>query len=215
MNSDSLVNKYKNPFLWGVFVALALALAWGQFFAAKVELDAEVPVATGDVMAVTGDLVPVGPLMARALPVGLRIPSIDLETTFVAPLGLEESGEIAVPDSYTEVGWYQFSPTPGQLGPSVVLGHVDSKSGPAVFFSLGQVKVGDAIYVDREDGTVAEFAVTLLERYDQAAFQTNKVYGNIDHAGLRLITCSGTFLRGKQRYTHNLVVYARLVEEVS
>lgn len=153
-----------------------------------------------------------GPVLPAATPTTLRIPKLNINTSFVPPLGLLENGEVAVPDSYTEVGWYKYSPTPGALGPAVVLGHVDSYAGPAVFFSLGQLAPGDDIYIDREDGTTAHFKVESLERPTQAAFPTERVYGNIDHAGLRLITCSGTYVRGTARYTHNLIVYARLVE---
>lgn len=150
--------------------------------------------------------------LPESLPVRLRIPKLSIDTTFVAPLGLAESGEIEVPDSNTEVGWYQYGPTPGELGPAVIVGHVDSYIGPAVFFYLGQLDLGDDIYIDRADGTTAHFVVEELERPKQSSFPTARVYGDIDHAGLRLITCSGIYERGKQRYTHNLIVYARLAE---
>ena len=155
---------------------------------------------------------PAGPVMTEAAPTKLSIPKLKIETTFEKPLGLNEDGGSEVPKSYTQVGWYEYGPTPGEYGPAVILGHVDSVSGPAVFFSLGQLEAGDDVYIDRADGSVAHFVVEKLERYEQVAFPTAKVYGNIDHAGLRLITCSGTFKKGEQRYTHNLVVYAKLVE---
>lgn len=145
-------------------------------------------------------------------PTRLLIPNLKLNTTFVEPLGLLPNGEAAVPDSYGEVGWYKYSPTPGSLGPSVIFGHVDSYTGPAVFFSLGQLKVGDDIYIEREDRTTVHFKVESMERPAQSEFPTARVYGDIDYAGLRLITCTGIYVRGTQRYTHNLIVYARLVE---
>lgn len=146
--------------------------------------------------------------LAASLPVRLRIPTLDLDATFTDPLGLAHNGEIEVPKGYEEVGWYKYGPTPGELGPSVVLGHVDSVAGPAVFYSLGQLALGDEIEIEREDGSIAMFEVTALERYAQDDFPTQLVYGDIDHAGLRLVTCTGTFDRGIQRYSHNLVVYA-------
>ena len=152
------------------------------------------------------------PAMAEAIPTKLSIPKLKIETTFEKPLGLAPDGAIEIPESYTQVGWYEHGPTPGEYGPAVILGHVDSVSGPAVFFPLGQLEAGDDIFIDRADGSVAHFIVERLERYEQIAFPTAKVYGDIDHAGLRLITCSGTFIKGEQRYTHNLVVYAKLVE---
>lgn len=153
-----------------------------------------------------------GPVLERSLPQRLRIPGIGIDTLFTEALGLTETNEIEVPVNYDTLGWYQFGPTPGEIGPAVVLGHVDSETGPAVFFNLGQLEVGDLLYIDRADGSTATFVVTELERPRQSGFPTARVYGDIDHAGLRLITCSGSFIRGQQRYTHNLIVYARLVE---
>jgi sortase (surface protein transpeptidase) len=149
--------------------------------------------------------------LPAVLPQYLRIPKIALEVPFSEPLGLLSTGEVAVPEDYDTVGWYQYSPAPGSLGPAVVLGHVDSYSGPAVFFSLGQLDPGDDIIIDRQDGSVAHFKVEKLVRQEQGEFPTEEVYGNIDYAGLRLITCSGVFDRSIQRYSHNLIVYARLV----
>lgn len=157
----------------------------------------------------------VGPLLEPAEPVQLRIPRLGIKADFSQPLGLTDTNQSEVPNDYDSVGWYKFGPTPGELGPAVVLGHVDSYTGPAVFFSLGQLQAGDEIFIDRTDGSTATFIVTELERPEQNEFPTKKVYGDIDHAGLRLVTCSGTFVRGKQRYTHNLIVYAKLVGESS
>ncbi len=148
----------------------------------------------------------------RSEPVNIRIPKLGMDTSFVAPLGLNEDQTVSVPDSFEKVGWYKNGATPGEIGPSVILGHVDSYKGPAVFYHLGQLTIGDTVEVTREDGTVAIFEVEKLERYDQDKFPTELVYGQIDYPGLRLVTCSGTFNRAEQRYTKNLVVYARLRE---
>jgi sortase (surface protein transpeptidase) len=148
----------------------------------------------------------------KSEPIALRIPKINLEAPFVNPLGLREDGSVEVPDSYTAVGRYKYGPTPGELGPAVIFGHVDSVARPAVFFSLGQLEVGDEIYILREDGNEARFVVEQKRRYLQSEFPTKEVYGDIPYAGLRLITCSGTYKKGEQRYTHNLVIYAKLIE---
>jgi sortase (surface protein transpeptidase) len=152
------------------------------------------------------------PRFERSAPMRLIVPKINLDTTFVSPLGLNKDKTVSVPDSYTEVGWYTYGATPGEIGPAVILGHVDSYQGPAVFFSLGQLEEGDEVMVEREDGTTATFVVTDKERVPQEKFPTEKVYGKIDYAGLRLVTCTGVFNRGKQEYSHNLIVYARLKE---
>lgn len=142
----------------------------------------------------------------------LRIPAIDVETSFEGPLGLNYDQTVQVPDSYEEVGWYKFGPTPGEIGPAVVLGHVDSYEGPAVFYSLGQLEPGDEISIDRADGTTVVFEVEYLERHEQSGFPTEQVYGDLDYAGLRVITCSGTYDRSVLRYSHNLIVFARIKE---
>lgn len=145
-------------------------------------------------------------------PVRLRVPSVSIDTLFGSALGLNTDGTVEVPDVYDAVGWYKYGPKPGAVGPAVILGHVDSFEGPAVFYSLGKIRVGDVIEIDRADGTTAFFEVTRLDRRLQSEFPTKEVYGDIDHAGLRLITCTGTYDRGRRVYSHNLIVYARLVE---
>jgi sortase (surface protein transpeptidase) len=152
-----------------------------------------------------------GEVLPESLPVRLMIPSLDIDTGFETPLGLKSNGEIEVPTGYTDVAYYKYGPTPGELGPAVILGHVDSVAGPAVFFSLGQLKPNDEIKIEREDGTVAVFAVTDLQRHPQSGFPTTRVYSDIDHVGLRLITCTGLYEKDILRYTHNLIVFAKLV----
>ncbi len=161
----------------------------------------------------TGSLQPVttGPVLSRSNPVRLKIPAIKVDASFVE-LGLDANNQIEVPKSYTEVGWYIHGPTPGELGPAVVLGHVDSYRGPAVFFSLGHLEPGNMVEIERADGTTATFRVDKLERYSQNDFPTSLVYGDINYAGLRLITCTGTYSRKDQRYNENLIVYASLVD---
>ena len=156
-----------------------------------------------------------GEIMTESLPTRLRIPKIDVDTTFTEPLGLDENQEVDIPYDFERVGWYKYGPTPGELGPAVILGHVDSFEGAAVFYHLGQLEAGDRVFVDREDGSTAIFEVTTYERPSQDDFPTQKVYGNINFAGLRLVTCTGQFDKGEQRYSHNLVVYAKLVEVVN
>lgn len=158
----------------------------------------------GDVDIATG--------LPAAQPTLLRIPSLGLTASFTEPLGINVDQTIEVPEGYDSVGYYTHGPTPGEVGPAVVLGHVDSYEGPAVFYSLGELVAGDTIAIDRIDGTTATFTVTRLERHEQAGFPTELVYGDIDHAGLRLVTCSGTFDREQQVYSHNLIVFAELME---
>lgn len=148
--------------------------------------------------------------LAAAEPTRIRIPAIDVDTTFETPLGVNDDGTIEVPETYEQVAYYAYGPTPGERGPAVVLGHVDSYSGPAVFWPLRKLESGDQILIDRKDGTTATFLVTRLEDHEQSGFPTRTVYGDLDHAGLRLITCSGTYDRNTLEYSHNLIVFAEL-----
>lgn len=157
-----------------------------------------------------GPLKPQGPLMARSLPRHLDIPSVRIDTNLLR-LGLNSDGTLQVPWKPLLAGWYQGSPTPGQLGPSIIAGHVDSwATGPAVFYRLGQVVVGARVLVTRVDRSVAAFRVTAVTSYPKKSFPTHLVYGDVDRAELRLITC-GKWNSGTQEYDNNVVVFARLV----
>jgi sortase (surface protein transpeptidase) len=149
----------------------------------------------------------------RSAPVRLVIPKIKLDASFEGPLGLNEDRTIQVPKSFEKLGWYQYGATPGEAGTAVILGHVDSYRGPAIFWSLGQLKAGDTFEVDREDGTKLTFVVETSERYSQDDFPTEKVYGKTAYPSIRLITCTGVYNHGTQRYSQNLVVYGRLLTE--
>jgi len=129
-------------------------------------------------------------------------------------LGLASDGTLQVPsgDRYDNAAWYRHSPTPGSLGPAVMLGHVDSRShGASVFYRLGEVRPGARILVARADRTVATFEVDRVRRYPKRDFPTSTVYGDIDHAGLRLLTCGGAFDSSAGSYVDNVVVFASLV----
>jgi hypothetical protein len=154
-----------------------------------------------------------GPILARSKPVHIDIPAIGVSST-VQQLGLESDGSVQVPplgrDSHA--GWYKNSPTPGQVGPSILLGHIDSaKYGPGVFFKLGDLRQREMISVTRADHTVAVFEIERVVEYPKAHFPTFEVYGNLDHAGLRLITCGGRFDPSAKSYEDNIVVYASLI----
>ena len=151
-----------------------------------------------------------GGVLAESKPVHIRAESIDLDADIIE-LGLTENQEIEVPKKYDIVGWYKYGPTPGELGPSVILGHVAAEVGPGVFGYLRLLEPGDLIEVDREDGTTVIFRVDKLATYPQNNFPTSLVYGDIDYAGLRLITCTGVFNEKDKTFSSNLIVYTSLV----
>lgn len=148
--------------------------------------------------------------MTAAAPLGLRIPAIGVDSELVG-LGLQDDGTLEVPASGFPAGWYTGGPTPGELGPAIITGHVDWGGQPGVFFDLGQLGRGDEIEVTRQDGSAAHFRITRVERFAKDQFPTHAVYGDLDHAGLRLITCGGTFDHQARSYRDNLIVFAELV----
>ncbi len=107
-------------------------------------------------------------------------------------------------------GWFTKGPTPGALGPAVIAGHVTWRREPAVFYRLGAMRPGDRVTVTRKDRRTAVFTVTRIARFPKLQFPTEDVYGPIDHAGLRLITCGGTYDTARHKYLDNVVVFARL-----
>ncbi|MEX0881541.1 MAG: class F sortase [Candidatus Saccharimonadales bacterium] len=150
--------------------------------------------------------------LSRSEPTRLRIPKIAVNTSFT-DLGKKADGTIQVPSDPYVVGWYTKAPTPGELGPAIVIGHVDRPGGPAVFWRLRELVPGDTFAIDRADGTTVKFKVDDVKKVPQVGFPTEEVYGNIDYAGIRLITCTGTWDRYQRRYSDNLIVYGSLVVE--
>lgn len=149
-------------------------------------------------------------VMPRAMPRQIRIPAIGVDASIVS-VGLNQQGAIAMPDSVDVGAWYNGSPTPGQLGPAIIAGHVDNYyQGDGAFFPLRNTQVGDMIYIDRADGTTATFKVADIKQVPQANFPTQEVFGNINYAGLRVITCGGAFNHQTYEYEDNIVVFAIL-----
>ncbi|WP_218829242.1 class F sortase [Rhodococcus sp. 06-418-5] len=140
-------------------------------------------------------------------PARLEIGAIGVDSD-VMGLGLRPDGSMEVPAGGFPAGWYTGSPVPGQLGPSIVAGHVDWGGSPGVFYRLRDLELGDDVTVVSQDGGTVRFVVSAVEQYPKDAFPTDKVYGDIDHPGLRLITCGGQFDSDISSYDDNIVVYA-------
>ncbi|MFE6703213.1 class F sortase [Streptomyces sp. NPDC057718] len=142
-------------------------------------------------------------------PVGITIPSLKVDST-LEDLGLGENRAMDTPRDPDKAGWYTPGTTPGAVGPAVIAGHVTWDGAPAVFFELAELDPGDRVDVRRADGRTAEFTVDRTAVYPKDAFPTVEVYRNLDHAGLRLITCGGDYSEADRRYADNVVVYATL-----
>ncbi len=143
------------------------------------------------------------------MPTALVIPDIGVRTRLIH-LGITASGALQVPASTAVAGWFIGSSRPGATGPAVIAGHIDSVSGPGVFFRLRELRPGDLIYVQRGHARMAVFKVTAVSTYLKAKFPTNAVYGAVPDAELRLITCGGTFDPATGHYLSNVVVFAVL-----
>jgi hypothetical protein len=153
-----------------------------------------------------------GPWLRRSLPVSVDIPAIDVDSKLLH-LGVNADGTIAVPSlstSASSAAWYKYSATPGQIGASVIEGHVDSDHGPAVFFRLGALRPGDSVDVTLADGITAVFRVTGVRQYTKSNFPARTIYGLTDYAALRLITCGGAFDYATGHYLSSIVVFASL-----
>jgi hypothetical protein len=142
-------------------------------------------------------------------PVRLSVPTVGIDTALTG-IAVDAAGALVPPSDDTIAGWYRSGPAPGEVGPAVLTGHVDSREGPAVFFRLRDIAVGDPVSVVRADGTTLRFTVTRVARYPKNAFPTAEVYSPTAGPELRLITCGGDFDRGARSYLDDVVLYAAL-----
>jgi hypothetical protein len=142
-------------------------------------------------------------------PVHIAIPAIGVDSA-LGQVDLRSDGTLAAPPQAEHPGWYRRGPSPGQIGPAVIVGHLDSTTGPAVFYRLSSLRPGDLIEVGREDGSVVRFKVQRLATYSTDGFSTGEVYGPTSAPELRLITCGGSFSLSRRQYLANVVAFASL-----
>lgn len=147
-------------------------------------------------------------------PVSVRIDAIDVRSDLL-PLATDATGVLVPPDPYDVAGWFTGGPVPGDVGPAIIAGHVDSRAGPGVFFRLEEMAEGDLIEVTRSDRSRVSFVVTRVEQYPKNAFPTERVYGPTPAHELRLITCGGAFDSSRRSYLDNIVVYAVLHDSIT
>ncbi len=150
---------------------------------------------------------PVAQPASGAPPATLRIPDLDLDEDLI-DLGLADDGSMEVPQDPEQAGWFTGAGRPGGYGPTVLAGHVDSDTGPAVFFRLTELRAGDEIDVERADGVVVTYEVTEVADYSKGDFPTPQVFGATAQDSLRLITCTGPWDSLAASYEDNRVVYA-------
>lgn len=193
-----------------LWIAAALALLFtGQAFALSAAATA--PRLAGGVRGPSGPVTsPAAAAAVRAAPpVSLAVPRIGVDTR-VDGLGLGPGNALDVPADYARAGWYRLGVAPGDAGPTVFVGHVDSHTGPAVFYRLSELQPGDAIDVRRADGVTVTFTVNEVRTVEKDNFPTEDVYGATENAQIRLITCGGEFDFDSRHYRHNVVVFGSI-----
>jgi hypothetical protein len=194
--------------LAGVLLIMAGAAAIGAAVIAQVHAPQPSLAAAGAV----GSFGAPAPPLRHSLPVSVNIPAIGVHSKLLH-LGDNPDGTIQVPPLQTRAGeaaWYKYSATPGQMGVSVIEGHVDSYQGAAVFFRLGALHPGDRIDVTLADGITAVFRVTGVRQYTKSRFPAKTIYGATRYSALRLITCGGVFDYATRNYLSSTVVFAYL-----
>jgi hypothetical protein len=152
--------------------------------------------------------------LARSVPLELIVPSLGIVTN-IGQLGLQANHQVQVPTTVHTVGWFRLGPTPGEVGSSVILGHVDSYRGPGIFFELKTLAVGALIEVRLTDGITTQFRVTSVVQYAKSSFPDTLVYGSNSNRWLNLVTCGGTFNHATGSYESNIVVFSRLVGPIA
>lgn len=187
----------------GALLAVAVALAVPA---------AAPPAAVGGTVPAppTATVRPAASPLPAAEPLRVRAPAAGLDSPLV-PLGLDGAGALAVPPDGATTGWFTGAPAPGERGPAVLAAHVDWNRAPGPFARIDELVPGDLVAVDRSDGRTATFEVQAVRRHPKDRFPTAAVYGDLPGAGLRLVTCGGSFDRGVRSYRDNVVVWAGLV----
>jgi sortase (surface protein transpeptidase) len=171
------------------------------------------PSTTSPASSSTGPSPDTTPAGQPAGPEHLSIPSIGVATDLIR-LGLNEDRTVEVPENPARAGWFDQGPVPGQLGSSVVLGHVDSVDGPAVFFELAQLEPGSTVEVRLAGGSVATFRVDRVATYANEDFPAQEVYaGDPARRALNLVTCGGEYDAARGGWQSNVVVFTSFVSE--
>ena len=168
---------------------------------------ATTPVAARRAQAAFSTARPVG----RSRPVHLTIPTLGISVS-LSELGLNPDNTVQVPTDFAQPGWYKYGPAPGQRGSAVILGHVDSYRGLAVFFYLDRLRPGNQVIVTTANGRTLTFSVIGLRMYPKSSFPDRLVYGPRPYAALQLVTCGGVFDHQEGSYLSNIVVYTALVK---
>ncbi len=148
--------------------------------------------------------------LPKGAPCRITIRSIGVDAP-VIELGLRSDGTLEIPTVYSEAGWWKGGAKPGQIGSSVIVGHIDNRRGPAVFYRLPKLKAGDIVTVSRVDKRPVRYVIEDLGVWAKSNFPSEIVYGPSPISELRLITCGGVFNRSTGHYTDNIIAFGRMI----
>lgn len=155
------------------------------------------------------DPAPEAPVPGVGRPVAISIPALGVQSS-LEDLTIGDYGQLLPPMDFDRAGWFVDGPAPGEVGPAIIAGHVDSYAGPAIFYRLDELADGDQVIIETETGASLTFTITGRMQSASAAFPTSDVYANVPRPELRLITCAGTFDTSTRRYSDNLILFASL-----
>lgn len=141
----------------------------------------------------------------------IEIPSLDVKAT-IEEVGRLDNGQMGVPQDPDQAGWFSPGTKPGGRGSAVIAGHVDSKTGPAIFYELDKMEMGDEVLVHGEDGEIVRFAVVKKVAYPRTDAPVDAIFGFTYGSGLNLITCTGSWDRKAKTHDDRLVVYTEIIE---
>jgi sortase (surface protein transpeptidase) len=191
----------------GLFAGAVISVRGSE--ASPSQLERDIPPLRANVLAATA-LSRHAVRKQMPIPVRISVPAIGLNTRLI-PLGLNSDRTVQVPRSFAQVGWFRPGPEPGESGAAVILGHVDSKSGPGAFYRLRALRRGDIIRVTPKRGSRLRFVVIGSRAVPKTRFPTKLIYRKTGWPALRLITCDGRFDSSTGHYVDNYVVFARLI----
>lgn len=203
-------NQSRRQWIWWSIAAVALVVGVVSLVGTLPTRDPKVAVLNVAPVRAVVEKPPAVLKVPRFRPVRLKIPALNINT-YVGTLGLQPNHQIQVPTSTHIVDWYKGGATPGQIGSSVILGHVDSFVGPGTFFYLKTLVSGDSISVVLANGTTERFVVSKVVQYAKSTFPDHLVYGSNATRALNLVTCGGTFNHATGSYESNVVVFSHLV----
>jgi LPXTG-site transpeptidase (sortase) family protein len=198
------VGRYLLLLLLNASIIMIVGIVFWSFYSRPVERVAAISMPTIDRQVITGEV-------SSSSPRTLSIPSVGINAR-VTPVGLTKEGNMGVPASFDDVGWFKYGPLPGQSGNAVMDGHLDNGKGkPGVFYNLDKVRMGDFVYVDNDNGETVQFRVTRVQLIDYNTTITSEIFGETDGQHLNLITCDGMWIPEQKTYSERLVVFTERV----